>query len=747
MAQSPPPQVLLLLLLLLVALARVSPVWAATLHVSPTGSDTNSGLSPAAALQTVSHALSQLSSAGDIVQLGAGSYPTPQAVSVAVAGVTIRGPNFAVLGHASSSRGAEAVLTKFTFSIQADNVVIEGLKFSQARSGSVAIGSSVSRSGLVVRNNVFEGMSTTHVNSKLVRAEGTEALVHSTITVEGNYFIHDSPLRFSVFMRFVNGLTVRNNRLDGNDMEARGFTLYDCDEVLFENNVVLNSKTTTLHVGCAIAERNLSSIVIRNNAFMQNGFTPVQVQNSQYLNENGCIIDSVVIEGNQISSWENNGALEVYSYGTSARFENMVIRNNRYASSQALWKPAPGTDPTSAIINGCVLVLLNGGSATSGSSTINMFNETCTITGGAATGGLAQQPVTFRGAGVTGYGNVKSLNITQLVVDGTGTNNRILKLRGVSWGDTFALPPAVNPPLNRLIMYNRGLTFDLADPASWGKPGVYVSAAGPFVEYGGASAGPHAWVPHEDLATQTYFGNNYTLYTARTDMYIYFGAVIEDGPPVSPCPNWWRRDSLEYRFYKEARGTYQHNGPARDGFFIMSVQRSGPHQLYGEMSPNIVADPTAYDISVSEWSGGWIASVRVKLSAFGVDGNNLAINTVCKDQDVPDSNNDMNRVWMSGDTEIPFPGVMENFKYYALAVPDPHVDLATTPASNKISVEGSRFRGLDEGVKMGGRVASGASVTIQESIFEGIQSAVDSTVAAVDARRNFWGHPKGPRDP
>ena len=51
-----------------------------------------------------------------------------------------------------------------------------------------------------------------------------------------------------------------------------------------------------------------------------------------------------------------------------------------------------------------------------GSSTINMFNETCTITGGAATGGLSQQPVTFRGAGVTGYGNVKSLNITQLVV-------------------------------------------------------------------------------------------------------------------------------------------------------------------------------------------------------------------------------------------------------------------------------------------------------------------------------------------
>ena len=62
-----------------------------------------------------------------------------------------------------------------------------------------------------------------------------------------------------LLLRFVNGLTVRNNRLDGNDMEARGFTLYDCDEVLFENNVVLNSKTTTLHV-CLFALSNSLSL-------------------------------------------------------------------------------------------------------------------------------------------------------------------------------------------------------------------------------------------------------------------------------------------------------------------------------------------------------------------------------------------------------------------------------------------------------------------------------------------------------
>ena len=114
--------------------------------------------------------------------------------------------------------------------------------------------------------------------------------------------------------------------------------------------------------------------------------------------------------------------------------------------------------------------------------------------------------------------------------------------------------------------------------------------------------------PVLQLATQTYFGNNYTLYTARTDMYIYFGAVIEDGPPVSPCPNWWRRDSLEYRFYKEARGTYQHNGPARDGFFIMSVQRSGASVLLDDAPPlslslSLPPSPSLHPLSFLVFNG------------------------------------------------------------------------------------------------------------------------------------------------
>ena len=133
----------------LALLWAASASFAATYYVSPTGKDTNNGLTPQTAFASINAADSKgLLAPGDRVEVMSGTYNLKEANVV----FKVSGTEEAPIVYSAD----EAVLTNggYAFGGRADNLVIEGFAIKDS-----AIGVQIRGSNITVRNCVFENIS------------------------------------------------------------------------------------------------------------------------------------------------------------------------------------------------------------------------------------------------------------------------------------------------------------------------------------------------------------------------------------------------------------------------------------------------------------------------------------------------------------------------------------------------------------------------------------------------------------
>lgn len=233
-----------------------------------------------------------------------------------------------------------------------------------------------------------------------------------------------------------------------------------------------------------------------------------------------------------------------------------------------------------------------------------------------------------------------------------------------------------------------GLLAVGSDPRTWGTPGFTtpVTTATAFIE-GGQQNTPGAmgcanntytfnWLP-DTSGTQCGFASGaYTVYTAYDGTWVWFGVVVNDatdftGTPgvvgANEAPSASRRDNVEFRIGTPAQNyvaaVCQVYPPPNTGdLFLVGVYRNAANTIGLPAGYPEVGDRwrLTEGIDWNRWTinapGGdttkYIAGARVRLSTLGTTLANLRVNTVVKNQSLSSTDNDANRVWLSGDKSI-----------------------------------------------------------------------------------------------
>ena len=233
-----------------------------------------------------------------------------------------------------------------------------------------------------------------------------------------------------------------------------------------------------------------------------------------------------------------------------------------------------------------------------------------------------------------------------------------------------------------------GLLAIGSDPRGWGAPAFVAPAntAAAFVEGGQLNTpGPVGcanngytfnWIPDTSGTQCGFASGGYSVYTAWDGTWLWVGAVVNDttdftsspgtvGANEAPSPS--RRDNVEFRIGSPAKNYVASvcpGGipPASSDLFLVGAYRDANNAIGQPAGYPEVGDRwrTTENIDWNRWTvnapsgdtSRYIVGVRVRLATLGVALGDVRINMVAKNQTITGSNDDANRVWLSGDKSV-----------------------------------------------------------------------------------------------
>ena len=420
-----------------------------TWFLHPAGSNSNDGRTPDTPKLTLANALSS-AAAGDTIVFAAGSYPS-ETVTIPAdkSGISILGPNAEISAKLGpdAGRASEAELTTFRFTVNTDDVVIAGLKIVSAVGDTLRATGGTGRSGIVFRNNYVQ-TSSSAFSGHILNLVGSSSSWHQLVEIEGCRFEHFSTSKWTLWGSFIDGLIIRGNWVSGPTLFywTRGFNILETRNVVFEGNYI-SIGTTSLQIGDSTGTTSVENIMINNNVWNMTRFTPVRFWNSNVdaAATPGAVVSNVVFQNNLINFWTHWSAVEVRNLAQGGRYENLIFRNNEYRGDVSFFWP----EQAYTKYGGCLLFRLrseHSAANTAGASSITIDGDKCSLSGGAISPLLPEsapahgfRPSTFSVAGVAGFGNINTLNITNFELEDTTTSARDVPIHGVVWGDTFRL--------------------------------------------------------------------------------------------------------------------------------------------------------------------------------------------------------------------------------------------------------------------------------------------------------------------
>ena len=254
-------------------LVLTTPAYAATIYVSPTGSDGNPG-TLTAPLATPARAL-QIASAGDTVLLRAGTYQIAATLQIHQRGLRFAsypGERGKIVGDTAETAGITSVLVVYAGNVTVENVELQGSAYYGIKlDDSYGPQSGIVIRGVYIHHTGRDGIKVQQADNLLIEkseiaftgvrdstnADGIDIMGSHVATVRGNY-LHDIATT-GIYIK----AGTRQGSIEGNRVERTGYSgillgseslaqymrdgaIYEAMDSVARNNIVIDARLTGL---------------------------------------------------------------------------------------------------------------------------------------------------------------------------------------------------------------------------------------------------------------------------------------------------------------------------------------------------------------------------------------------------------------------------------------------------------------------------------------------------------------------
>jgi hypothetical protein len=311
------------------SLVLAAPAYAATLYVSPSGSDTSPG-TLAAPVATPARAL-QLAAAGDTILLRAGTYSITRTIDITKAGIVFKaapGESVRIVAGTSDLTNLTSVVVVYSSGVTVENLELQGASYY----GVKITDERGPQSGIVLRN-----LHIHHTGRDAIKAQGADGVIIEDCQV-GFTGARDASNAEGIDIMGSIGATVRRNYV--HDIPTTGiFVKAGTRQAVVEGNRV----ERTGHAGILLGSESAAE-------FMRNGAT---YEATDAVARNNIVVDARLaglgsIAGDNIR-FENNTVINAASggqsafraaaneYGTATR--NILLKNNIFVLAPTSTRP------------------------------------------------------------------------------------------------------------------------------------------------------------------------------------------------------------------------------------------------------------------------------------------------------------------------------------------------------------------------------------------------------------------------
>ncbi|PKO14407.1 hypothetical protein CVU37_14595 [candidate division BRC1 bacterium HGW-BRC1-1] len=292
-----------------------------------TGLDTNDGVAPGTAVQTVAKGVELVDAGGEVI-VAAGAYTEQVVLAKKVA---LKGANFGISPNPGTGRVAESIFTgnapNVAFEAGSVDSSIDGFKFTGATNDAVNGAIKGSANGIVMKNNIIDAHSGHGVNATGVQ----------NWTIEDNKISNiGGTSRSALFLISMQNSLIKNNVI--NTTVYAGIIVDSGQTLTLEGNTISNVTQPGIQVANSAGPVTVTKNTI-TNANTSNGVDKAAIS----IYANSLVVDVTL---NTISG--SNGAFSVRSSGTGTVASTVHVNNNDFlgnTSPQVKNRAPGGTTP------------------------------------------------------------------------------------------------------------------------------------------------------------------------------------------------------------------------------------------------------------------------------------------------------------------------------------------------------------------------------------------------------------------
>ena len=273
-----------------------------------TGVDTNDGVAPGTAVQTVAKGITLVDAGGEVI-VAAGAYTEQVTLTKKVA---LKGANFGISPN-MGVRVAESIFTgnapNVAFAAGSTDSSIDGFKFTGATNDSVDGAIKGSANGIVMKNNIIDAHS----------GHGVYAAGVQNWTIENNKISNiTGTSRSALYLITIQNSLIKNNVI--NTTVYAGIILDSAQTVTVEGNTIANVAQPGVQVANSAGPVTVTKNTI-TNANISNGVDKAGIS----IYANSPLVDVTL---NTISA--SKGAFSVRSSGAGAVASTVHVNNNNF---------------------------------------------------------------------------------------------------------------------------------------------------------------------------------------------------------------------------------------------------------------------------------------------------------------------------------------------------------------------------------------------------------------------------------